>query len=87
MLFNHPEFDNHEKVLFYTDPSTNLKSIIAIHNTSLGPALGGCRIYNYSNDDEALTDVLKLSKSMSYKAAIADIPFGGGKSVIITKNK
>lgn len=87
MLFNHPDYDDHEKVLFYSDPSTKLKSIIAIHNTSLGPALGGCRIYNYKNEDDALTDVLKLSKSMSYKAAIADLSVGGGKSVIITTCK
>jgi leucine dehydrogenase len=82
-FFNHNEFDNHEHVSFFSCPKTGLKAIITIHNTNLGPALGGCRMWNYNNDEEALYDVLRLSKGMTYKAALADIPLGGGKSVII----
>lgn len=82
-FFNHSEFDNHEHVSFFSCPQTGLKAIIAIHNTHLGPALGGCRMWDYKNDEQALRDVLRLSKGMTYKAALADIPLGGGKSVII----
>lgn len=74
---------NHEQVVFCNDRATGLKAIIAIHNTSLGPALGGCRMYPYSTEEEALLDVLNLSRAMSYKAASAGIDLGGGKSVII----
>jgi phenylalanine dehydrogenase len=73
----------HEQVLFCNDEATGLKAIIAIHNTTLGPALGGCRMRPYSTVDEALEDVLRLSKGMTYKCAAADVDFGGGKSVII----
>ena len=82
-VFAHPEFDAHEKVLFGHDPDTGLKAIIALHNTSRGPALGGCRMWAYRSDEEAVTDVLRLSRGMTYKSALADLPFGGGKSVII----
>ncbi|MFC3094999.1 Glu/Leu/Phe/Val dehydrogenase [Alteromonas sediminis] len=82
-LFEHPEFDNHEHVSFYHDKDAGLKAIIAVHNTNLGPALGGCRMWPYANSEEALTDVLRLSKGMTYKAAMAEVPLGGGKSVII----
>lgn len=82
-VFSHPEFDAHEKVLFGHDPETGLKAIIALHNTSRGPALGGCRLWAYDSDEAALTDVLRLSRGMTYKSALADLPFGGGKSVII----
>ncbi|WP_119166453.1 Leu/Phe/Val dehydrogenase [Algihabitans albus] len=82
-VFCHPEFDAHEKVLFGHDPETGLKAIIALHNTSRGPALGGCRLWAYESDEAALTDVLRLSRGMTYKSALADLPFGGGKSVII----
>lgn len=75
--------DNHEQVVFCNDPNSGLKSIIAIHNTQLGPALGGCRMYPYASEDAAITDVLRLSKGMTYKAAVANINLGGGKSVII----
>ena len=74
---------DHEQVVFCNDRATGLKAIIAIHNTSLGPALGGCRMYPYSTEEEALLDVLNLSRAMSYKAASAGIDLGGGKSVII----
>ena len=82
-IFSHPDFDEHERVLFGHDPQSGLKAIIAIHNTNLGPALGGCRMWPYSNEDEALKDVLRLSRGMSYKSALANLPLGGGKAVII----
>jgi leucine dehydrogenase len=80
---NHPEYDGHEQVLYFEDTQTKLRAIIAVHNTFCGPALGGCRFYPYKNRDEALTDVLRLSKGMTYKSALAGLPLGGGKSVII----
>ena len=84
MVFKHIEqYGNHEQVLFFHDPAVNLKGIIAIHNTALGPALGGCRMWPYSSEQEALVDVLKLSRGMTYKAAAAGLEQGGGKSVII----
>ena len=73
----------HEQVVHFYDQSTGLKAIIAIHNTQLGPALGGTRMWAYSNEAEALTDVLRLSRGMSYKAAITGLNLGGGKAVII----
>ena len=73
----------HEQIVFCNDPSTGLKAIIAIHNTTLGPALGGCRMQPYQTVDEALEDVLRLSRGMTYKCAAADFDFGGGKAVII----
>lgn len=82
-VFSHPDFDDHEKVIFGCDPESGLKAIIAVHNTNLGPSLGGCRMWPYSNDDEALRDVLRLSKGMTYKSALANLPLGGGKAVII----
>jgi leucine dehydrogenase len=75
--------DAHEQVVYCYDKSTGLKAIIAIHNTTLGPALGGTRIWDYAHDDDALTDVLRLSKGMTYKAALADLKLGGGKAVIM----
>lgn len=82
-VFQHIEFDNHEHVAFCHDQETGLKAIIAIHNTQLGASLGGCRMWPYSSDDEALNDVLRLSKGMTYKAAMAGLNQGGGKAVII----
>lgn len=73
----------HEQVLFSQDPESGLRAIIAIHDTSLGPALGGCRLYDYANEADALRDVLRLSRGMTYKAAVAGLDLGGGKSVII----
>ncbi|WP_343535500.1 Glu/Leu/Phe/Val dehydrogenase dimerization domain-containing protein [Pedobacter sp.] len=73
----------HKKVVFCNDPSTGLKAIIAIHDTTLGPALGGVRMWNYSSEAEALEDVLRLSKGMTYKAAVAGLNVGGGTAVII----
>ncbi len=82
-VFDHSEFDNHEHIAFYHDEKAGLSAIIAVHNTNLGPALGGCRMWPYVNSGEALTDVLRLSKGMTYKAAMANLALGGGKSVII----
>jgi leucine dehydrogenase len=73
----------HEQVVFCYDEPTGLKAIIAIHNTTLGPALGGTRMWNYSSEQEALTDVLRLSRGMTFKAAISGLNLGGGKAVII----
>jgi leucine dehydrogenase len=81
-VFTHPEYD-HEQVIYCHDPSIGLKGIIAIHSTALGPAAGGCRMYPYASEEEALTDVLRLSKGMSYKSSVAGLPLGGGKCVII----
>ena len=83
-IFDHPEFDAHEEIICAHDMETGLRAIIAIHDTSLGPALGGCRIWHYASENEALTDVLRLSRGMSYKAALAGLPLGGGKSVVLT---
>ena len=74
---------NHEQVVYCNDPSSGLKAIIAIHSTALGPALGGCRMYPYKNEEDALIDVLRLSRGMTYKASIANLNLGGGKAVII----
>lgn len=82
-LFSHPEFDAHETVSFCFDATTGLRAIIAVHNTRLGKALGGCRMWPYASEAEALTDALRLSRGMTYKAALAGLPQGGGKSVII----
>jgi leucine dehydrogenase len=78
---------DHEQVVFCNDPTVGLKAIIAIHNTALGPALGGTRMWNYKNEDEALVDVLRLSKGMTYKASAAGLNLGGGKAVIIGDSK
>lgn len=82
-VFQHAEYDNHERIVFCHDEASGLNAIIAIHSTTLGPAAGGCRMWRYANDEEALTDALRLSRGMSYKNAMAEIRFGGGKSVII----
>ena len=79
----HPEWRHHERVLRVTDAASGLNAIIAIHDTTLGPALGGTRVWPYRNEDEALTDVLRLSQGMTLKAALAGTPTGGGKGVII----
>ena len=82
-LFEHIEFDNHEQVTFCHDEESGLKAIIAVHDTTLGPSLGGTRLWNYASSAEALTDVLRLSRGMTYKSAMAGLPLGGGKAVII----
>jgi len=82
-VFDNSEYDNHEQVIFCRDTDAGLFAIIALHDTTLGPAAGGCRMWPYNSVDEAVTDVLRLSQAMSYKNALADLPLGGGKSVII----
>lgn len=82
-VFSHPEFDQHQQIHFINDTGVGLQAIIAIHNTQRGPALGGCRMWPYPNDEAALRDVLRLSRGMTYKSALAGLPLGGGKSVII----
>jgi leucine dehydrogenase len=80
---DHPDFDSHEAVLFATDRPAKLRAIIAVHDTLLGPALGGVRMYPYATQDAALTDALRLSRGMTYKNAIAGVPMGGGTAVIL----
>ena len=78
-----PDFDDHEEIHFVSDEKCGLKAIIAVHSTHLGPAGGGARFWHYAKDDDALTDALRLSRGMSYKNAMAGLPLGGGKSVIL----
>jgi len=77
----------HEQLVFWNDPKLGYKGIIAIHDTTLGPALGGTRFWNYASDEEAIVDALRLARGMTYKAAVAGLNLGGGKSVIIGDNK
>jgi len=77
------EFDGHEQICVFTDEKVGLKAIVAIHSTALGPAAGGTRFKPYARDDDALDDALRLSRAMSYKSALAGLPVGGGKAVII----
>lgn len=89
-VFGQVSFDNHEQIVFCHDKETGLKAIIGIHNTTLGPALGGTRMWNYASEWEALNDVLRLSRGMTYKSAISGLDLGGGKAVIMgdsTKDK
>ncbi|WP_343299983.1 Glu/Leu/Phe/Val dehydrogenase dimerization domain-containing protein [Ferrimonas balearica] len=82
-LFSHPSFDHHEQIMFVHDEASGLKAIIAVHDTTLGPAVGGCRMWPYESEQDAINDVLRLSRGMTYKNALAGLEFGGGKSVII----
>ncbi|AXO81635.1 Glu/Leu/Phe/Val dehydrogenase [Olleya aquimaris] len=82
-VFGQLSFDNHEQVVFCNDKDTGLKAIIGIHNTVLGPALGGTRMWQYANEWEAVNDVLRLSRGMTFKSAITGLNLGGGKAVII----
>ena len=82
-VFGSPSFTLHRQVAFCNDPKIGLRAIIAIHDTTLGPALGGCRMWPYASEDEAVEDVLRLARGMTYKASLAGIALGGGKSVII----
>lgn len=77
----------HEQIVFWSEPELGYRGIIAIHDSTLGPALGGTRFWNYASDEEAIIDVLRLSHGMTYKAAIAGVSLGGGKSVIIGDNR
>ena len=82
-LFGLPDQKPHERVLLAADAETGLKAILAVHSTARGPAFGGCRFWTYDNELAALNDALRLSQGMSLKNALADLPFGGGKAVII----
>jgi leucine dehydrogenase len=82
-MFGHPDFDGHEQVIFACDPAVGLRAIVALHSTALGPAFGGCRMWPYGSEADALADALRLSRGMTCKAAICELPLGGGKSVII----
>jgi len=82
-IFSHPDFDNHEGLYSFSEAESGLRCFIAVHNTQRGPASGGTRLWTYTSDSEALTDVLRLSRAMSYKNAMAEIPLGGGKGVIL----
>ncbi len=87
-VFSSPEFDDHEQVSFFRDVDSGLSAIVAIHSTApFGIAGGGCRFWPYATDDDALTDALRLSRAMSYKLALCDMPAGGAKSVIIGDSK
>ncbi|XHS77693.1 Leu/Phe/Val dehydrogenase [Burkholderiaceae bacterium UC74_6] len=82
-LFGLPDQAPHERVLLAADEATGLKAIIAVHSTARGPAFGGCRFWSYDNELAAMNDALRLSQGMSLKNALSDLPFGGGKAVII----
>lgn len=82
-VFDHPDWSGHEQVVYACDAASGLKAIIAVHDTTLGPALGGCRMWSYADEAAALTDVLRLSRAMTSKAAVAGLALGGGKSVVI----
>ena len=78
-----PDFDAHEGVHFFSDPASGLRAVIAIHSTHLGPAAGGTRFWHYADANDAVTDALRLSRGMSFKNAMAGLPVGGGKGVIL----
>lgn len=82
-MFSHPEYDGHEELVCAHDAATGLKAIVAIHSTALGPGFGGCRMHPYPDDAQALADVLRLSRGMTYKAAICELPYGGAKAVLL----
>ena len=81
------DFDGHENIVYFEDDATGLQAIIGVHNSNLGPSFGGCRIHNYVKFEDAITDVLRLSKGMTYKSGMAGLPLGGGKAVIIADAK
>lgn len=82
-IFSHPDFDNHEAIHAVCDPASGLRAFVGVHNTNRGPASGGTRLWQYANDADALTDVLRLSRAMSFKNAMAQLDIGGGKAVIL----
>ncbi len=86
-VFEEMKAKDHEQIVYCYDRASNLKAIIAIHNTILGPALGGCRMWPYESEEEALKDALRLSRGMTYKSAAAGLNLGGGKAVIIGDSK
>jgi len=82
-MFDNPAFDAHERVVFAEDPESGLRAIVAVHSTRRGPGAGGCRFWHYRSSADALTDALRLSRGMSYKNAMAGLPLGGGKAVVL----
>lgn len=86
-IFSNPDFDDHEAVHAFFDAGSGLKGFIALHSTALGPGFGGCRMWPYDTEAEALSDALRLSRGMSYKNALAGLAYGGGKAVIIADSK
>ena len=82
-VFDSKDFDDHQQVVFCNDPVSGLKAIIAVHDTTRGPAVGGCRMWPYRSEAEALEDVLRLSRGMTYKSAISGLAMGGGNCVVI----
>jgi leucine dehydrogenase len=82
-IFEHLEHYDYGEIHLFRDAATGLKAIVAIHDSRLGPALGGCRFIDYASDEEAVVDALRLARGMTYKAALAGIPHGGGKSVLM----
>ncbi|HLX11428.1 MAG TPA: Glu/Leu/Phe/Val dehydrogenase dimerization domain-containing protein, partial [Bacteroidota bacterium] len=82
-MFDALEAKEHEQLVFCSDKNSGLRAIIAIHDTTLGPALGGARMWNYNSVEDAITDALRLSRGMTYKASVAGLNLGGGKAVII----
>ncbi len=82
-LFAEMQARGHEQIDFFYEPEFGIKGVVAIHNTALGPALGGCRMWNYQSEKDAVIDVLRLSRGMTYKAAVSGLDLGGGKAVII----
>ncbi|PHS19143.1 MAG: amino acid dehydrogenase [Kangiella sp.] len=86
-VFNLRDYDDHEQVVFCKDVESGLEAVICIHSTALGPAVGGCRMWEYNSDEGALIDALRLSRGMSYKNALAGLKMGGGKSVIIGNSR
>jgi len=85
-LWDFPDFDAHELVHFVTDRESGLRAVIAVHSTHLGPGAGGTRLWHYADESDAITDVLRLSRGMSYKNAMAGLPLGGGKAVILAND-
>lgn len=82
-VWDYPDFDDHEGVHLFRDPKSGLTAVIAVHSTHLGPAAGGVRFWHYADSDKAITDALRLSRGMSFKNAMAGLPMGGGKGVIL----
>jgi leucine dehydrogenase len=82
-MLDHPSFDQHERVVFAHDAATGLRAIVAVHSSIRGPAAGGCRFWHYDSTDDAVADALRLSRGMSYKNAMAGLPLGGGKAVVM----
>lgn len=84
MILNELQIAGYERVIAFSDAATGLHGFLAIHSTTLGPAVGGTRVWSYSNEEDALADALRLSRAMTYKAALAELPVGGGKAVIVS---